>query len=76
MDLLFGEHHTATLDTLPERARIAMKIGAVMAFNHPLSPDFMIEVVWTVEVGGFNSVAGNLDKLRSRMGRMMAILGL
>ncbi|MDH3641293.1 MAG: LLM class F420-dependent oxidoreductase, partial [Gammaproteobacteria bacterium] len=33
-----------------------MKIGAVMAFNHLLSPDFMIEAVRTVEAAGFHSV--------------------
>jgi probable F420-dependent oxidoreductase len=33
-----------------------MNIGAVMAFNHLLSPDFMIDAVRAVEAAGFNSV--------------------
>jgi probable F420-dependent oxidoreductase len=33
-----------------------MKIGTVMAFNHMLSPEFMVEAVRTVESAGFHSV--------------------
>ena len=33
-----------------------MKIGAVMAFNHLLTPEFMVEAVREVETAGFHSV--------------------